>query len=108
MSNRDADFSTWIERNPPPSLAEMLKKHGSYGAIPSTPGRSSRLTTRIGRSGAKRVCAENKSPDHFAAGAEVLKGYRNPVILPRMAPGSQRHLTLRQPKAPTTLAANTT
>ena len=34
MSNRDADFSTWIERNPPPSLAEMIKKHGSYGAIP--------------------------------------------------------------------------
>ena len=34
MNNKDADFATWIERNPAPSLAELIKKHGSYGAIP--------------------------------------------------------------------------
>jgi hypothetical protein len=34
MSNRDADFATWIERNPAPSVAELIKEHGSYGAIP--------------------------------------------------------------------------
>jgi hypothetical protein len=34
MSNRDADFTTWIERQPAPSLADLIKKHGSYGAIP--------------------------------------------------------------------------
>jgi hypothetical protein len=33
MSSKDADFATWIERNPPLSLAELLKKYGSYGAI---------------------------------------------------------------------------
>jgi len=35
MSNRDADFTTWIERQPAPSLADLIKKHGSYGAIPA-------------------------------------------------------------------------
>ena len=34
MTNRDADFATWIELNPPPNLAELIKEHGSYGAIP--------------------------------------------------------------------------
>jgi hypothetical protein len=34
MSNRDADFATWIERNPAPSLAELIKEYGTYGAIP--------------------------------------------------------------------------
>ena len=34
MTNRDADFATWIERNPAPKLAELIKEHGSYGAIP--------------------------------------------------------------------------
>ena len=32
MTNRDADFATWIERNPAPKLAELIKEHGSYGA----------------------------------------------------------------------------
>jgi hypothetical protein len=36
MSKRDADFSTWIERHPPPSIPALIKKHGSYGAIPKT------------------------------------------------------------------------
>ena len=34
MTNKDADFTTWIERNPPPSLATLIKQHGSYAAIP--------------------------------------------------------------------------
>ena len=34
MSNKDADFTLWIERNPAPSLSELIKEHGSYGAIP--------------------------------------------------------------------------
>ena len=34
MINRDADFSTWIERDPAPKLAELIKEHGSYGGIP--------------------------------------------------------------------------
>ena len=34
MSNRDADFATWIERNPAPSLAVLIKEYGTYGAIP--------------------------------------------------------------------------
>jgi hypothetical protein len=34
MTNKDADFTTWIERNPAPSLAALIKKHGSCGAIP--------------------------------------------------------------------------
>ncbi len=34
MSNRYADFATWIERHPAPSLADLIKEHGSYGAIP--------------------------------------------------------------------------
>ena len=34
MSNKDADFAAWIERNPTPSLAALIKEHGSYGAIP--------------------------------------------------------------------------
>jgi len=34
MSNRYADFATWIERHPAPSLADLSKEHGSYGAIP--------------------------------------------------------------------------
>jgi hypothetical protein len=33
MSSKDADFASWIERNPPPSLVEIIKTHGSYGAI---------------------------------------------------------------------------
>jgi hypothetical protein len=35
MTNKDADFSNWIERNPPPTLAELIKKHGSYSSIPN-------------------------------------------------------------------------
>ena len=34
MSNKDADFATWIEGHPPPSLNALIKEHGSYGAIP--------------------------------------------------------------------------
>ena len=34
MSNRDADFATWIERHPAPSLAELIKEYGSHGGIP--------------------------------------------------------------------------
>ena len=34
MNNKDPDFATWIGRNPAPSLAELIKKQGSYGAIP--------------------------------------------------------------------------
>jgi hypothetical protein len=33
MSSKDADFTTWIERNPPPSLVDLIETHGSYGAI---------------------------------------------------------------------------
>jgi hypothetical protein len=35
MTNKDAGFTSWIERHPPPSLAELIKKHGSYSAIPN-------------------------------------------------------------------------
>ena len=34
MTNKDAGFTNWIEREPPPSLAALIKKHGSYSAIP--------------------------------------------------------------------------
>jgi hypothetical protein len=34
MSNRDADFGIWIERHPPPSILALIKKYGSYSAIP--------------------------------------------------------------------------
>jgi hypothetical protein len=34
VTNKDADFTTWIEREPPPSLAALIKQHGSYSAIP--------------------------------------------------------------------------
>ena len=34
MTYKDANFTTWIEREPPPSLAALIKKHGSYSAIP--------------------------------------------------------------------------
>lgn len=27
-------FADWIAANPPPDLGELVRKHGSYGAIP--------------------------------------------------------------------------
>jgi hypothetical protein len=62
MSSKDADFTTWIERHPPPSLKELIKEHGSYGAIPKRAWRTSKLNTRIGRNNAKRVCGEHRFP----------------------------------------------
>jgi hypothetical protein len=31
----DADFATWLERNPPPSRELLAVKHGGYGNIPA-------------------------------------------------------------------------
>jgi hypothetical protein len=32
----DADFASWIKRNPPPSLQLLVVKHGGYANIPET------------------------------------------------------------------------
>ena len=64
MTNREADFATWIERNPAPSVAELIKEYGSYGAIPKRAWRDPlRLTTRIGRNSARRVSAKAAVPE---------------------------------------------
>ena len=34
MTNKDADFTTWIEREQPPTLAALIKRHGRYSAVP--------------------------------------------------------------------------
>jgi hypothetical protein len=33
-TDSDADFFTWIERNPAPSLQSLAAKYGGYGNIP--------------------------------------------------------------------------
>ena len=65
MNNKDPDFATWIGRNPAPSLAELIKKQGSYGAIPKRAWRTFEAEYAHWEEQRKTRVRCSKSPDHF-------------------------------------------
>jgi hypothetical protein len=62
-TDSDVDFSTWIERNPAPSLQALAVKHGGCGNIPTEAWRDFDAAMERWRELCRLHISERAAPD---------------------------------------------